>query len=111
MALELTPMKMLQVVVPGERLEAVRELLGLAHVSGYTVIPNVSGMGHHGYHEGRLLFNELSSQVMIVAVVDAGAVDPIVAGLEQLFERGSGVVFVSDCGVRRYGYFVAGDQK
>jgi nitrogen regulatory protein PII len=78
-------------------------------VSGYTVIPNVSGMGHHGYHEGRLLFNELNSQVMFVAVVAEDQVEPIVAGLEVLFERGSGVVFVSDCGVRRYGYFVAGE--
>ena len=111
MSIELTPMKMLQVVIPGDRLGTVRELLALAHVSGYTVVPNVSGMGHHGYHEGRLLFNELNSQVMIVAVVTADRVDPIVSGLEELFARGSGVVFVSDCAVRRYGYFIAGEQR
>jgi nitrogen regulatory protein PII len=99
-------MKMLQVVVPGDRFEAVKELFALAHVSGYTVVPNVSGMGHHGYHEGRLLFNELSSQVLVIAVVTREQLEPIVGGLEELFERGSGVVFVSDCGVRRYGYFV-----
>lgn len=110
MSVELTKMKMLQVVIPGDRLGAVRELLAVAKVSGYTVIPNVSGMGHHGYHEGRLLFNELNSQVMIVAVVTADRVDPIVSGLEELFSRGSGVVFVSDCAVRRYGYFIAGEQ-
>ena len=87
MPVELTPMKMLQVVIPGDRLEAVRELLALAQVGGYTVVPNVSGMGHHGYHEGRLLFNELNSQVMIVAVVTADRVDTIVTGLEELFGR------------------------
>jgi len=110
MAIALTPMKMLQVVVPGDRFEGVKELLALAQVSGYTVVPNVSGMGHHGYHEGRLLFNEMNSQVMVIAVVTEAQLDPIVSGLEELFERGSGVVFVSDCGVRRYGYFVAGNS-
>lgn len=111
MPLELTPMKMLQVVVPGERFATIKELLGRAQVSGYTVIPNVSGMGHHGYHEGRLLFNELSSQFMIVAVVAEDRVESIVAALEELFAQSSGVVFVTDCGVRRYGYFVSGQPQ
>ena len=107
MHVKLTPMKMLQVVVPGERAEVVKEILQLAHVSGYTLIPNVSGMGHDGYHEGRLLFNEMNSQVMVISVLTEEQVDVVINGLDQLFETSSGVVFVSDCSVRRYGYFVA----
>jgi len=106
MTIQLTPMKMLQVVVPGERVEAVKELLTLARVSGYTLIPHVSGMGHDGYHEGRLLFNEMNSQVMVLSVVTDEQVDVLVSGLEELFAESSGVVFVSECSVRRYGYFV-----
>ncbi len=106
MSLPLTPLKMLQIVVPGERIEAIKELLLLAKVSGYTVIPNVSGMGHDGYHEGRLLFNEMNSQVLVMSVLSEEQVDVVMSGLDQLFEHSSGVAFVSDCSVRRYGYFV-----
>ena len=111
MTVQLTPMKMLQIVVPGERVDAVKELLSAIPVSGYTVIPNVSGMGHHGYHEGHLLFNELSSQMLIMAVVTEEQVDPIVVGLEELFAQSPGVVFVLDCAVRRYGYFTSGTSN
>ena len=105
MALDLTPMKMLQVVVPGDRVEPVRELLTSVHVSGYTVIPNVSGMGHHGYHEGRLLFNDASAQSMIVSVIQPGALEPLLEGLLPLLERRSGVAWVSDVMVARAEYF------
>jgi nitrogen regulatory protein PII len=104
----LTPMKKIEVVVPGDRLSAVKDVFAAVEVSGYTIVPNVSGMGHHGYHEGRLLFNELSSQALLIAVVPPGRVDAIVAGLEEIFAGSPGVVFVSDCSVRRSEYFVPG---
>ena len=53
----LTPMKKLAIVVSGEHAGDVRELLA-EYVSGYTQIAPVSGLGHHGYHEGRLLYND-----------------------------------------------------
>ena len=100
----LTPMKKLEIVIPGEHVGDVRELLA-EYVSGYTQIAPVSGRGHHGYHEGRLLFNDASAQSMIVSVIQPGALEPLLEGLLPLLERRSGVAWVSDVMVARAEYF------
>ncbi len=104
LANHLTPMKKLEIVVPGEHVGDVRDLLA-DHVSGYTQIAPVSGRGHHGYHEGRLLFNDVSAQTMIITVVQPEALEPLLEGLLPLLERRSGVAWVSDVSVGRAAYF------
>jgi nitrogen regulatory protein PII len=103
--LTLHPMKEIRVIVSGEHLAFVTDLLNKVQATGYTIIGNVSGKGHHGLHEGHFMFNELESQVMIMAVVPADKVEPILAGLRPLFDRHSGVMFVSDVAVSRREYF------
>jgi nitrogen regulatory protein PII len=98
-------MKKVQIIVIGEDLHLVEHLLVEAHVSGFTIVPNVSGRGHHGIHEGHLLFNDMHTLDMLFTVVPEHRVDPILAGLGLLFERHSGVVFVSDVWVTRKYYF------
>jgi nitrogen regulatory protein PII len=100
----LSAMKKLEIVVPGEHVGDVRELL-TDHVSGYTQIGPVSGSGHHGYHEGRLLFNDVSAQTMIITIIQPDALEPLLAGLLPLLERRSGVAWVSDVAVARAKYF------
>lgn len=102
----LTPMKKIEIVTAGEHLQLVKDVLADAEVTGYTIIPNVSGMGHGGFHEGRLLFNEVNSLLMVVTVVPDDAVEPILAGVLPLFERRSGVVFVTETAVSRASYFL-----
>ena len=99
--LVLHPMKEIRVVVSGEHRAFVTELLDKIQASGYTIIGNISGKGHHGLHEAHFMFSEQESQVMIMAVVPADKVEPILAGLRPLFERHSGVMFVSDVAVSR----------
>jgi len=99
--LTLHPMKEIRVIVSGEHRAFVTELLDKVQATGYTVIGNVSGKGHHGLHEAHFMFSEQESQVMIMAVVPADKVEPILAGLRPLFERHSGVMFVSDVAVSR----------
>ena len=101
----LTPMKKLEIVVPGQHVADIRDLLA-EHARGYTQIAPVSGRGHHGYHEGRLLFNDMSAHAMIVTVVQPEAVDAILDGLLPLLEHRSGVVWISDVAVSRAGYFM-----
>jgi nitrogen regulatory protein PII len=101
---KLTPMKKLEIVIPGEHVGDVRDLLA-DHVSGYTQIAPVSGRGHNGYHEGRLLFNDASAQTMIITVVQPDALEPLLEGLLPLLERRSGVAWVSDVSVGRAAYF------
>ncbi|ALA59650.1 P-II family nitrogen regulator [Nitrospira moscoviensis] len=106
MGLTLHPMKEIKIVVQGDQLKFVTELLDRTGATGYTIINNVSGKGHHGFHEGHLLFNDTSSQVIVFTVVPDSKVEPILAGLGPLFNRHSGAMFVTDVAVSRREHFV-----
>lgn len=99
--LTLHPMKEIRVIVSGEHRAFVTELLDRVKASGYTIIGNVSGKGHHGVREAHFMFGEQESLEMIMAVVPQDKVEPILAGLRPLFDRHSGVMFVSDVTVSR----------
>jgi hypothetical protein len=51
------------------------------------------------------MFNEMDSLVMLVTVVPQEKVEPILAGLQPIFDRYTGVMFVSDVSVSRAEYF------
>lgn len=91
----------------GDQLKFVTDLLDRTGATGYTIINNVSGKGHHGFHEGHLLFNDTSSQVIVFTVVPEEKVEPILAGLGPLFNRHSGAMFVTDVAVSRRDRFLA----
>jgi nitrogen regulatory protein PII len=99
-------LKKLEVIVHGEDLPTVQDLMADANVTGYTLVRDVAGLGHHGFHEGRLLFNEQASLVMLIAVAPPAAIRTVIAGLRELFERHSGVMFVSDTHVVRLDHFL-----
>lgn len=99
--LTLHPMKEVKIIVQGEHLVFVTDLLDRVQASGYTIFNNVSGKGHHGFHEGHLMFNDTSSQVMVLTVVPQDKLEPILAGLGPLFHKHSGVMFVLDVAVTR----------
>ena len=101
----LTHMTKVEVVVEGTDAPHVVDLFKGAGVTGYTAMSNVSGLGHGGYHEGRLLFNEQSALAMLITVVPDEQVDVLLAGVRTLLEGRSGVMFVSDVFVSRPGYF------
>ncbi len=103
--LTLHPMKEIRVVVAGEHRAFVTELFDKVHATGYTIIGNVSGKGHHGFREAHFMFSEQESLVIIMTVVPEDKVQPILAGLRPLFERHSGVMFVADVAVSRRDYF------
>ncbi len=105
--LSLHPMKEIRIIVQGEHRAFVIELLDKVRVTGYTIIGNLSGKGHHGFHEAHFMFNELESLVMIMTVVPEEKVEPILAGLRPLFEQYSGVMFVSEVSVSRREYFAS----
>lgn len=103
--LKLVAMKKVEIVVAGEQLRFVEDLLGRVKVSGYTLVPDISGKGTHGFHEGRLMFNETHSMAMLITVVPESVVETILTGLEPIFERYPGVLFVSDVSVTSREYF------
>lgn len=56
-SVKLYEMKKVEIIVRGEDLDFVSDLLDRAGATGYTIIHNLSGKGSHGFHEGHLLFN------------------------------------------------------
>jgi nitrogen regulatory protein PII len=100
----LHPMKEIKIIIQGEHLKFATDLLD-DKATGYTVIHNISGKGHHGFHTSHPMFNEMDSIVMLMTVVTPEKVEPILAGLKPLFDRHTGVMFVSDVAVSRAQYF------
>ena len=52
MGLILHPMKEIRVIVAGEHRAFVTDLLDRVNATGYTIVGNVSGKGHHGIPRG-----------------------------------------------------------
>ena len=108
--LTLHPMKEIRIIIEGENLKFATDLLD-NKATGYTIVHNVSGKGHHGFHTAHPMFNEMDSIVMLMTVVAPENVEPILAGLKPLFARHTGVMFVSDVAVSRLEYFSPGETK
>ncbi len=105
MTAALTKMTKVEVVVSGHDAPAVRELIDSVGATGYTSLSGVSGLGHHGYHQGRLLFNQQATLELIITVVPDTRVEALLAGLRPLLDSTSGVLFVTDTYVSRPDYF------
>ena len=101
----LTKMTKVEVVVAGKDAPAVRELIGSVGAPGFTSLSGVSGLGHHGYHQGRLLFNQQATLELIITVVPQERADALLAGLRPLLDASSGVMFVTETYVSRPEYF------
>ncbi len=99
--LNLYDMKKVEIIVKGEDLNFVIDLLERADVKGYTLIHNLSGKGSHGFHEGHLMFNEEDVLVMVISVMPDEKVSAILDGITPFLNKHSGVVFISDVKVSR----------
>lgn len=101
----LTKMTKVEVVVSGADATAVRELIQSVGATGFTSLSGVSGLGHNGYHQGRLLFNQQAALELIITVVPDGKAEALMAGLRPLLDASSGVMFVTETFVSRPEYF------
>ncbi|MDH5763648.1 MAG: P-II family nitrogen regulator [Nitrospinota bacterium] len=104
-ALKLHLMKEVKIIIEGEHLHFVTDVLDQIKASGYTIFNNLSGKGHSGFHEGHMMFNDTSSLQMILTVVPEEKLDPILSGLKPFLERHSGSLFVIDASVLRPEHF------
>jgi len=104
-----TPMARIEVVIDGEHVPTVRDLLLEGGATGYTALHGVSGFGHHGQHEGRLLFNDRNSLSLLISVVPLEMAEAVVAGVRRLLDGQHGVVFISETNVSRPEYFRPAD--
>jgi len=102
---DLTRMTKVEVVVSGSGAKPVREIFRSTGATGFTSLSGVSGLGHGGYHQGRLLFNEEATLELLITVVPDEKVDALLAGLRPLLEESSGVMFLTETFVSRAEYF------
>ena len=104
-ALALTKMTKVEIVVSGSDALPVRELIRGVGATGFTSLSGVSGLGHHGYRQGRLLFNQQAALELIITVVPEEKTEALLAGLRPLLDASSGVMFVTETFVSRPDYF------
>ena len=105
--LQLHRLRKIEVVVHAEDQAAIEDLLKTAGVGGWTMIRDVAGMGHAGFHQGRSIFNDRTGLVMFVGVAEADVISEVAIGLARLLEARPGVMFLSDVEVMRSDYFAA----
>lgn len=101
----LTQLTRVEVVIGGEDVPVVAELFAQVGATGFTVVSNVSGLGHGGYHQGRLAFNDRNGLALVTVVLPAERVGALLDGLRPLLAHRSGVLLVSDTWVTRPEYF------
>ena len=101
----LAKMTKIEVVVSGGDAPAVREMIRSVGATGFTSVSGVSGLGHGGYHQGRLLFNQQAALELLITVVPEAKVEALLAGLRPLLDTSSGVMFVTETYVSRPDYF------
>lgn len=101
----LTKMIKIEVVVSGSNAPAVRDLIKSVGATGFTSLSGVSGLGHNGYHQGRLLFNQQAALELIITVVPEHKLEALLAGLRPLLDVSPGVMFVTETYVSRPEYF------
>lgn len=101
----LTKMTRIEIVVPARDAPAIRELIVSAGATGYTSVPGVSGIGHHGQHSGALLFNEYDTLTMLITVLPPDKASELIDAVRSLLDASRGVMFVADTYVSRPDYF------
>lgn len=97
----LTKMTRLEVVIGGEDVPVVTDLLSEVADTGSTAVANVSGHSYCGHHQGRLVCNDRDALTLLTGVLPAERAGAVLAGLRLLPARGSGVLLVSDTWVSR----------
>ncbi|MEN3949989.1 P-II family nitrogen regulator [Iodidimonas sp. SYSU 1G8] len=103
--LRLHRLKKIEIVLLAEDRLLVEDLLKTAGVGGWSMIRDVAGMGHSGFHQGKTIFNDQSGLVMFVGVAEEKIISEVARGLARLFEKRPGVTFLSDVEVMRSDYF------
>ena len=103
-------LRKIEIVVRAEDHHMVEDLLTASGIGGWTMIRDVAGMGHSGFHQGKTIFNDQTGLVMYVGVAEPKVILDVARGLSRLFETRPGVTFLSDVDVIRSDYFAANDS-
>ena len=107
--LPLHRLRKIEIVVHAEDHRLVEDLLEASGIGGWTMIRDVAGMGHGGFHQGKTIFNDQTGLLMFVGVAEPKVIADVARGLGRIFETCAGVTFMSDVEVMRSDYFAVHD--
>lgn len=107
--LPLHRLRKIEIVVRAKDHQLVEDLLEASGIGGWTMIRDVAGMGHSGFHQGKTIFNDQTGLLVYVGVAEPKVISDVARGLGRLFETRAGVTFLSDVEVMRSDYFAVSE--
>lgn len=105
--IRLHAMRKIEVIVHARDMRLIEAILYEAQIAGWSMIRDVAGMGHGGFHQARTIFNDETGLVMFIAVGNRERIGEAAHHLRGVFQERPGVLFLSDVEVLRSDY-VAG---
>ncbi|ARN84535.1 DUF190 domain-containing protein [Candidatus Nucleicultrix amoebiphila] len=96
--------KKLELIIEVAYVEQILQLVQKSGAQGYTMIPHVSGQGHHGTRgaeDGITIFEN----VMIIVVTDESRAKRILEDALKIVDDGVGIGYLCDVEVMRSAHF------
>lgn len=103
--METTAKKKLEIVIEAPMLERLCRRLDQLEVSGYTVLPAVSGRGKNGSWSRRGEISESQRMYVLFAVLDAKDLPRVLEEVYAIVARQIGIVTISGVEVIRADHF------
>ncbi len=91
-------MKKVEIVIEAIMLDQVISIIDQAGVSGYTILPSVTGRGHRGRRTG-FGFTDVFNNAMVFTLTDEEAALRISQEVKKLIQNYAGMVIISDVNV------------
>jgi len=96
--------KKIEVVIEAPLTRAVIDWLGGQGVKGYSLIPRVSGGGHHGERQNDDV-TRVFENVLIIAVAPEAVARKVLEQFHSRFPNVTGIIYLSDVDVARSEHF------
>ncbi len=96
--------KKVEIVVEVSRARQLLRAIEELGATGYTVIPNVSGMGHQGKRGDSDIFGVFRN-VLIILITTEKVAFKVIDRCQTLLENYTGIVYISDVEVIRDDHF------
>ncbi len=96
--------KKIEMIVESALIDAMIEVIEACGAQGYTIIPDLSGSGHHG-RRGQADFVSVLKNVMIIVIAREDVAKQILVRSQEILADGVGIVVTSDVEVIRADHF------
>ncbi len=103
--MELHRKKRVEIIIEAPLLRRLVSKLELRGVSGYSVLPVLSGFGHEGHWEATGSIGDAGRMVAVICILDAAECGALLDDIYSLIASQIGIVSISDVEVIRSTHF------